>query len=77
MLLKPSNCKHSAYSKYLYRIMHLKKELLNDITLNKEFVRNYEIAARRLESILMQKMSHENIKDFEKILKEEVKDFIN
>lgn len=34
-------------------IKQLKKELLIDLNLNKEFVRNYELAARRLETIFM------------------------
>ena len=47
-----------------------------DINLNKEFVRNYELAARRLEAVLMQKIDPDKIKEFDRILKEEVKDFL-
>jgi hypothetical protein len=47
-----------------------------DINMNKELVRNYELAARRLEGIFMQKLEPEKLKDFEKILKDEVKDFL-
>ena len=50
--------------------------MLLDINLNKEFVRNYELAARRLEGILMHKIDPEKLKDFEKTLKEEVGDFL-
>jgi hypothetical protein len=54
----------------------LKKELLLDLNLNKEFVRNYELAARRLEGVFMQKLEPEKLKDFEKLLRDEVKEFL-
>lgn len=60
----------------MIRVKLLKRELLLDINLNKEFVRNYEIAARRLEVVLMQKIDPDKLKEFDKILKEEVGDFL-
>ena len=48
-----------------------------DINLNKEFVRNYELAARRLESVLINKVDADKIKFFDQVLKEEVKDFLS
>lgn len=59
-----------------YSVMQLKRELLIDLNLNKEFVRNYELAARRLEAIFMNKIEPERLKDFDKILKDEVKEFL-
>jgi hypothetical protein len=48
-----------------------------DINLNKEMVRNYELAARRLEGVFMQKLDPDKIKEFEKVIKDEVKDFLS
>ena len=61
----------------MYRVNFLKKELLLDINLNKDLVRNYELAARRLEAVFMTQIDHEKLKDFDKFLKEEVKEFLS
>ena len=74
--LMPRDCKSLSINLY-FRVHSLKRELLIDIHLNKELVRNYELAARRLEGILMQKLDPDKLRDFEKVLKEEVKDFLS
>jgi hypothetical protein len=55
----------------------LKKELLLDLNLNKELVRSYELAARRLEGVFMNKIEPEKLKEFDKLLKDEIKDFLS
>eukprot|EP00347_Sterkiella_histriomuscorum_P002075 403369571 len=57
-------------------VKQLKRELLLDINLNKEFVRNYELAARRLENVFMNKIDAEKLKTFDQVLQLEVKDFL-
>ncbi|CDW84154.1 UNKNOWN [Stylonychia lemnae] len=59
------------------RVQQLKRELLIDLNLNKDLVRNYELAARRLENVLIHKIDAEKIKEFDKVLKDDVKDFLS
>jgi len=58
-------------------VRQLKRELLMDLDLNKEFVRSYEIAARRLEAIFKEKVDPKKLDEFNRLLKEEVKDFLD